>query len=329
MDDIYSPENIARSRSRAAHFRELVAEGTIDESWLVTAGEVEAYAEEREKEAAARAERHSAGVCESGGLAVSRQPTTQVRYQPAGARADGYSASAAALVAKDFELLDYRAERVDGVGESTGEQPDGVGVALDVESLDRTAVSVERGDDALQLSASNSDVVFGHESSPLRSEPGAGTPEVLASTVAETADTPSTCVCESGGLASSPKPSQPTAQPEPELPIWRLDIVPLRNPDGVEIGDFMVRALRGSDGPTWVSPRRSNRGEAEAELDALLRWGVHVHRAQFAGRHFMVLAADAQKAYEIAEQRWRRTHGAPACVVSEGRVADTVKAVAS
>lgn len=48
MTDIYSPENIARSRSRAAAIRAQVSRGELDATWLETAAEMEAYARERE-----------------------------------------------------------------------------------------------------------------------------------------------------------------------------------------------------------------------------------------------------------------------------------------
>lgn len=50
MNDIYSPENIARSRMRAAALRAMVADGRLDarDGWLTTADEVDAAADERE-----------------------------------------------------------------------------------------------------------------------------------------------------------------------------------------------------------------------------------------------------------------------------------------
>ncbi|MDR6868160.1 hypothetical protein J2Y69_002771 [Microbacterium resistens] len=51
MTDIYSPDNIARSRARAAEFRERVERGELDETYLEVAVEMEAYADEREQTA--------------------------------------------------------------------------------------------------------------------------------------------------------------------------------------------------------------------------------------------------------------------------------------
>lgn len=48
LSDIYSPENIARSRARATNLRRMVARGEIGAEWLTTADEVDAYAAERE-----------------------------------------------------------------------------------------------------------------------------------------------------------------------------------------------------------------------------------------------------------------------------------------
>ncbi len=49
LTDIYSPENIARSRARAEEIRAKVAEGELDaEDWLRAADEIETYAAERE-----------------------------------------------------------------------------------------------------------------------------------------------------------------------------------------------------------------------------------------------------------------------------------------
>lgn len=48
MSNIYSPENIARSRARAASMRHQVAEGVLEDIWLTTADEIDTYANERE-----------------------------------------------------------------------------------------------------------------------------------------------------------------------------------------------------------------------------------------------------------------------------------------
>ena len=56
MDDIYSPENIARSRARAAAIRADVQDGSLEASWLNVADEVDDYANEREADARRRAE---------------------------------------------------------------------------------------------------------------------------------------------------------------------------------------------------------------------------------------------------------------------------------
>jgi hypothetical protein len=48
LDDIYSPENIARSRARAASIRRSVVAGELAPYWLETADEMDAYALERE-----------------------------------------------------------------------------------------------------------------------------------------------------------------------------------------------------------------------------------------------------------------------------------------
>ncbi len=47
MENIYSRENIARSRARADSIRRQVADGELELSWLVTADEIEKYADER------------------------------------------------------------------------------------------------------------------------------------------------------------------------------------------------------------------------------------------------------------------------------------------
>lgn len=47
-DDIYSPENIERSRARARGIRALVEEGNLDPAWLSAAAEAERLADERE-----------------------------------------------------------------------------------------------------------------------------------------------------------------------------------------------------------------------------------------------------------------------------------------
>lgn len=52
--DIYSPENIARSRARAAGIRATHAEGELSDDWLEVADQVDAYADEREAIAAER-----------------------------------------------------------------------------------------------------------------------------------------------------------------------------------------------------------------------------------------------------------------------------------
>lgn len=50
MSDIYSAENIARSRARAAGIRRMVADGELEAGeWLQIADDVEAYALERER----------------------------------------------------------------------------------------------------------------------------------------------------------------------------------------------------------------------------------------------------------------------------------------
>ena len=56
MTDIYSPENIARSRARARGMRQMVLEGKLAENWNAIADEVDAYADEREDECPARRE---------------------------------------------------------------------------------------------------------------------------------------------------------------------------------------------------------------------------------------------------------------------------------
>lgn len=53
LADIYSPENIARSRGRAAWMRAAVERGELGREWLNTAAEVDAYADERAAHAAA------------------------------------------------------------------------------------------------------------------------------------------------------------------------------------------------------------------------------------------------------------------------------------
>ena len=49
LNDIYSPENIARSRARAASIRRSVGDGVLEPYWLETADEMDAYALEREQ----------------------------------------------------------------------------------------------------------------------------------------------------------------------------------------------------------------------------------------------------------------------------------------
>ena len=58
MNDIYSPENIERSRLRAREIRLRVDEGRLPDpaEWLRVADEVDAYADEREREAQRRLE---------------------------------------------------------------------------------------------------------------------------------------------------------------------------------------------------------------------------------------------------------------------------------
>lgn len=46
--NIFSAENIARSRARAAGIREMVAAGTLTDSWATTADAIDADADERE-----------------------------------------------------------------------------------------------------------------------------------------------------------------------------------------------------------------------------------------------------------------------------------------
>lgn len=52
MENIYSAENIARSRARATSIRNQVANGLLEDAWLVTADEIDSYAREREALAA-------------------------------------------------------------------------------------------------------------------------------------------------------------------------------------------------------------------------------------------------------------------------------------
>ncbi|MET0716227.1 MAG: hypothetical protein ABWY57_15065 [Mycetocola sp.] len=47
-DDIYSPENIERSRARARGIRAMVEDGKLGREWLDFATEVERLADERE-----------------------------------------------------------------------------------------------------------------------------------------------------------------------------------------------------------------------------------------------------------------------------------------
>ena len=49
MTNIYTPENIARSRARAASMRALVDEGHLGAEWRTVADEIDAYADEREQ----------------------------------------------------------------------------------------------------------------------------------------------------------------------------------------------------------------------------------------------------------------------------------------
>ena len=49
MHDIYSTENIARSRARAKSIRSQVANRQLPDSWLVTADEIDNYASDRER----------------------------------------------------------------------------------------------------------------------------------------------------------------------------------------------------------------------------------------------------------------------------------------
>lgn len=51
MDNIYSPENIARSRARAASMREMVAAGTLGPEHFQIADDMDQYADEREAKA--------------------------------------------------------------------------------------------------------------------------------------------------------------------------------------------------------------------------------------------------------------------------------------
>lgn len=52
LTDIYSTANIARSKARAAHIRARVAIGQLEPEWLISAAEIETYANEREALAA-------------------------------------------------------------------------------------------------------------------------------------------------------------------------------------------------------------------------------------------------------------------------------------
>ena len=48
FENIYTPENIARSRTRAQHLRERVRAGELPDGWLLIAEQIESYADERE-----------------------------------------------------------------------------------------------------------------------------------------------------------------------------------------------------------------------------------------------------------------------------------------
>lgn len=49
VTNIYTPENIARSRARAASMRDLVDQGQLEPEWRTVADEIDAYADEREQ----------------------------------------------------------------------------------------------------------------------------------------------------------------------------------------------------------------------------------------------------------------------------------------
>lgn len=61
LDDIYSPENIARSKARAASIRQQVQDGRLPADWEQTAREIEADAVEREQGRAEDAPNHTNG----------------------------------------------------------------------------------------------------------------------------------------------------------------------------------------------------------------------------------------------------------------------------
>ena len=48
MTNIYTPENIARSRARAREIRQMAIRGKLAANWFATADEIDAYADERE-----------------------------------------------------------------------------------------------------------------------------------------------------------------------------------------------------------------------------------------------------------------------------------------
>lgn len=55
LADVFSPENIARSRARAAKIRSAVDRGELGAEWLDIAADIETGADEREMEARTRA----------------------------------------------------------------------------------------------------------------------------------------------------------------------------------------------------------------------------------------------------------------------------------
>lgn len=79
------------------------------------------------------------------------------------------------LGSEGVEFIHYRAEGIDGVRQASGEESDGVGVVLNSEVSDRTAVTVKRSDDEFELRTSDRDVILSHVDSPSVGDSAAAT----------------------------------------------------------------------------------------------------------------------------------------------------------
>ena len=84
MNDIYSAANIARSRARVKSIRSQVANGQLPDSWLVTADEIDNYANDREKAAQWTPADQAEATCPECGMAVNVRETQYGCDRPGG-----------------------------------------------------------------------------------------------------------------------------------------------------------------------------------------------------------------------------------------------------